>query len=53
MFDYVLATALLGFCLFWGAWRDYANGNARDSKLMAVLGMCTVMGSAGMFISAS
>jgi hypothetical protein len=52
MLDYGIGIALLGMCMLWGAWCDYANGNTRDSKLMAGLGVSSLIGSAGILTGA-
>jgi hypothetical protein len=47
MLDYVLIIAVFGLCILFGAWKEYANGNVRDSRLMAGIGVCAWLGSAG------
>lgn len=49
MLDYVVIIAVLGFCFFWGAWRERVSDNRRDSGLLAVLGAATMLGSAGVY----
>jgi hypothetical protein len=49
--NHVLIIMTVGACLLWGAWREYASNNHRDSKLLAGLGTCTVLGSAGAFFA--
>lgn len=49
MFDYLLIIAIFGFCISYGAWKEYANGNVRDSRLMAGIAACAWLGSAGAF----
>jgi len=49
MVEFALTFAIIGICLAWVAWRDHANGNSRDSTLMAGLGVCSFIGSAGLF----
>jgi hypothetical protein len=53
MTDFLMPIATIGMCMLWVAWRDHANGNKRDSALMAGLGVSTVLSSAGLFVVGS
>jgi hypothetical protein len=51
MLDYVFIMAIVGSCMLLGAWKEYSNGNLRDSKLMAGIGVFTYITSAAMFVT--
>jgi hypothetical protein len=53
MTEFLLPVATVGICMLWAAWRDHANGNKRDSALLAGLGVSTVVGSVGLFAAVS
>ena len=49
MFDYALIIAIFGVCILFGAWKEHTNGNTRDSRLMAGIGIFAWLSSAGLF----
>lgn len=51
MLEHVFLLTVIAFAFFWGAWRDHATGNGRDSKLMAFLGGCASITSAGIYLA--
>ena len=53
MIDYALTIGLLALCFSWAAWRERANDNRRDSRLLLTLSVFAGLGCAGVYIAGS
>lgn len=51
MSDYVFLIALLTTVILLGAWREYANDNRRDAKLLAAFGAGGTLASAAVWLA--
>jgi hypothetical protein len=47
-FDYALTIGALAALLLWLAWKERANDNARDARLLLALGAIAGLAAAGM-----
>lgn len=52
MMDYVVLILTVGACLSFTAWREHRNRNARDGRLMALLGIILMAGGAALSLAA-
>jgi hypothetical protein len=51
MIDYTLIVGILALCFLWASWREHANDNRRDSRLLLALSVLTGLGSVGVAVS--
>ena len=51
MIDYALIVGILALCFLWAAWRERANDNRRDSRLLLTLSVFAGLGSAGVYMA--
>ncbi len=51
MSDYALIIASLGVFMLLGAWREYANDNQRDAKLLAACGAGGMLAGAAVWLA--
>ena len=51
MTDYVFLIALLTAVILLGAWREYADDNRRDAKLLAAFGAGGTLASAAVWLA--
>lgn len=51
MSDYTFIIASLGVVMLLGAWREYANDNQRDAKLLAACGAGGMLAGAAVWLA--
>jgi hypothetical protein len=49
--DFAFLVALLGGVVLLSAWREYANDNRRDAKLLAAFGAAGTLAGAAMWLA--
>lgn len=50
MLEIAIGTGIIAAATIFCAWREYANDNPRDAKLLAAFGAGTALAAAGMLV---
>lgn len=51
MFEYAIISAAVGGSLIWAGIKAFSYGNLRDSRFMAVIGLCSCGASVAMLLA--